>query len=205
MPPPTVGSAIPRVPSGSATDTAISSGNQRGWFTEHPGTCAAQWIRKWVIDGSRSGTATTPPNYHVPAALPPPGFNPGYRCPPYPASDALSGEVSFTPENETSSPVTRGPYPHMQPPSVFFQPFPQPLPYPTSPLGPNLWVPNYSWHEEMPHPSAVQDLPRLLVPPSAHDVNVEPKFRNHLPRRQHRREGQAGYHRNSQSRAPIGR
>ncbi|KAI6114941.1 hypothetical protein EDD17DRAFT_1809844 [Pisolithus thermaeus] len=156
-------------------------------------------------DGSRSGTAATPPNYHVPAALPPPGFNPGYRCPPYFASDAQSGEVSFTPGNETSSSVTRGPYPHMQPPSVFFQPFPQPLPYPTSPLGPNLWFANHSWHEEMLHPSSVQDLPRLLVPPSAHDVNVESKFRNHLPRRQHRREGQAGYHRNSQSLAPVGR
>lgn len=154
-----------------------------------------------LSDGSRSGTAATPRNYHVPAALPP-GFSSGYRCPPYPTSDAVSGEVSLTPENETSPSVTRRPYPHMQPPSVFFQPFPQPLPYPANPLGPNLWFPNYSWHEEMFHPPAVQHFPRSLVP---HDVNVEPKFRNHPPRRQHHREGRAGYHRNSQCRAPVDR
>ncbi|KAI6047971.1 hypothetical protein EDC04DRAFT_2886763 [Pisolithus marmoratus] len=137
-------------------------------------------------DGGRPGTAASPLNYHVPAPLTPTGFSPGNPCPPFPTTGVLIGE---TPENEGSSAVTWRPYPHMQPPPVFFQPFPQPLPYPGNPLGPNSWFPNYSWNEEMLHPSASQDLSRSLLPPSIHEVNVEPKLRNHLPRRLYRRDG----------------
>lgn len=154
-------------------------------------------------DGTRPGTATMPPNpnHHVPAPLPPTGLHPGDRGPPFPTSHSLNGGTSFTPENENSSSVTWRPYPPMQSPPVFFHPFSQPLPFPGNTLGPNLWLPNYGWHEEMLHPSAVQALPRPLIP-STHEVNVEPRLRNHPSRRPHRRDG---YHRNNQSRAPAGR
>ncbi|KAL4067375.1 hypothetical protein V8B97DRAFT_1919100 [Scleroderma yunnanense] len=175
-------------------------------------------------DLGQPGVVLPSTNFHVQTPWVPSGFvhgNQGIFVPIY-SPNALSQYMTGTRDQDTATPgaitdtspaPTWLPYPltgaSMQPPPVFFQPFPHPLPYPSHAVGPQGWLSGQSWHGEMTLPSNTpQPLPSGVQPnpPSRPGEIVPSKFeRNVPPRRYLHRNNHMQYHKNNHGRSSVGR